>query len=142
MTVRKIFWDNPYQTELNTKVKSIENGILTFHETIVYAFSGGQQSDDGSINGYKILTAKKTGKEIYYTLEQGHNLKIGDDVHMKIDWDKRYKLMKLHFAAEIILELVNQNFNRPEKIGANITAEKSRLDFLLEKNMALPDFVG
>ena len=34
---------------------------------------------------------------------------------MKIDWDKRYKIMKLHFAAEIILELVNQNFDRPEK---------------------------
>ncbi len=44
--------------------------------------------------------------------------------------------MKLHFAAEIILELVNQNFNRPEKIGANITSEKSRLDFIWENNIS------
>jgi len=136
MSVRKIFWENPYQTELNTKVRSIENGTLTLYETIAYAFSGGQQSDDGTINGYKILTAKKVDKEIYYTLEHGHNLKVGDDVYMKIDWDRRYKLMKLHFAAEIILELVNQNFNRPEKIGANITSEKSRLDFIWENNIS------
>ena len=60
MAVTKIFWDNPYQTELNTKVKSIENETLTLYETIAYAFSGGQQSDDGTINGYKILTAKKS----------------------------------------------------------------------------------
>lgn len=136
MAVTKIFWDNPYQTELNTKVKSIENETLTLYETIAYAFSGGQQSDDGTINGYKILTAKKVDKEIYYTIEQPHNLKDGDDVFMKIDWDKRYKIMKLHFAAEIILELVNQNFDRPEKIGANITSEKARLDFLWQNNIA------
>jgi alanyl-tRNA synthetase len=55
---------------------------------------------------------------------------------MKIDWEKRYKIMKLHFAAEIILELVNQNFNRPEKIGANITHEKSRIDFIWENSIA------
>ena len=136
MAVTKIFWDNPYQTELNTKVKSIENETLTLYETIAYAFSGGQQSDDGTINGYKILTAKKVDKEIYYTIEQPHNLKVGDDVFMKIDWDKRYKIMKLHFAAEIILELVNQNFDRPEKIGANITSEKARIDFIWQNNIA------
>ena len=136
MAVTKIFWDNPYQTELNTKVKSIDNDIVTLDATIAYAFSGGQQSDDGTINGYKILTAKKVDKEIYYTIEQPHNLKVGDDVFMKIDWDKRYKIMKLHFAAEIILELVNQNFDRPEKIGANITSEKARIDFIWQNNIA------
>ena len=44
--------------------------------------------------------------------------------------------MKLHFAAEIILELVNQNFDRPEKIGANITSEKARIDFIWQNNIA------
>jgi Ser-tRNA(Ala) deacylase AlaX len=46
-----------------------------------------------------------------------------------IDWEKRYILMKLHFMAEIILELVYQNYNHPEKIGANITDDKARVDF-------------
>lgn len=136
MVVKKIFWVDPYRTELNTKVKSIENETLTLNETIAYAFSGGQMSDDGTMNGYKILNAKKIGKEIFYTLQQGHGLKVGDEILINIDWDKRYKLMKLHFAAEIILELVNQNFNRPEKFGANITDEKSRLDFIWENNIS------
>jgi len=46
-----------------------------------------------------------------------------------IDWEKRCRLMRLHFAAEIILELVYHNYNRPEKIGANITVDKARVDF-------------
>jgi alanyl-tRNA synthetase len=135
MAVKKIFWDNPYQTELITKVNSVQGNIITLFETIAYAFSGGQQSDDGKINGFQILDAKKVEKEIYYTLESWHNLKIGDEVFVEIDWDKRYKLMKLHFAAEIILELVNQNFNHPLKFGANITSEKARLDFFWKNNI-------
>ena len=84
----------------------------------------------------KFLRHKKLAKKIYYTIDNQHNLKTGDTVLVKIDWEKRYKIMKLHFAAEVILELVNQNFNRPEKIGANITSEKSRIDFIWENNIS------
>jgi Ser-tRNA(Ala) deacylase AlaX len=136
MSVRKVFWEDPYQTELQTTITSVTENILTLKETIAYAFSGGQQSDDGTINEYKILKSQKDGKEIYYTVENDHNLKTGDTVQLKINWDKRYKIMKLHFAAEVILELVNQNFNRPEKIGANITSEKARIDFIWENNIS------
>jgi alanyl-tRNA synthetase len=136
MPVRKVFWDDPYQTELQTTITSVNENIVTLLETIVYAFSGGQQSDDGTIDDYKILKAQKSGKEIYYTIDNHHNLKTGDTVLLKIDWEKRYRIMRLHFAAEVILELVNQNFNRPEKIGANITSEKSRIDFIWENNIS------
>ncbi len=136
MPVRKVFWDDPYLTELQTTVTSVNENIVTLRETIVYAFSGGQQSDDGTIDNYEILKAQKNGKEIYYTIDNRHSLKTGDTVLLKIDWEKRYKIMKLHFAAEVILELVYQNFNRPEKIGANITSEKSRIDFIWENNIS------
>src|SRR5215204_3287866 len=136
MAVRKVFWDDPYQTGLQTTVTGVNENTITLKETIAYAFSGGQQSDDGTINGFKILKAQKAGKQIYYTIDDGHKLQTGDKVLLKIDWEKRYKIMKLHFAAEIILELVNQNFNRPEKIGANITSEKSRIDFIWENNIS------
>lgn len=136
MSVRKVFWEDPYQIELQTTITSIAGNVLTLKETIAYAFSGGQQSDDGTINDHKILKSQKNGKEIYYTIDNDHNLETGDTVQLKIDWDKRYRLMKLHFAAEVILELVNQNFNRPQKIGANITSEKARIDFIWENNIS------
>lgn len=129
MSVKKIFWENPYLTELKAKVTSVNNDVITLDQTIAFAFSGGQQSDSGTIGGYQIIEAKKKGKEIFYTIEQNHNLISNQDVMVTIDWEKRYRLMKLHFAAEIILELVYQNFNHPEKIGANITVDKARVDF-------------
>lgn len=132
----KVFWEDPYLTEIKSKITSANGNIVTLNKTIVFAFSGGQQSDSGSIGGYNILEAKKVDKEIFYTIEQDHQLKVGDEVIVKIDWKKRYKLMKLHFAAELVLELVYQNYNRPEKIGANITEDKARVDFCWTGNIS------
>lgn len=136
MAVKKIFWEDPYLTEIEAKVTSVNNDIVTLDQTIAFAFSGGQQSDSGMIGGYGIIRAQKEGKEIFYTIEQNHCLKIADDVLVRIDWEKRYKIMKLHFAAELVLELVYQYFNRPEKIGANITADKARVDFFWKGNIS------
>ncbi|MDF2909885.1 MAG: serine-tRNA(Ala) deacylase AlaX [Sporolactobacillus laevolacticus] len=44
--------------------------------------------------------------------------------------------MRLHFAAELVLENVYQNYNHPEKIGANITADKARVDFYWDGNIS------
>lgn len=136
MTVKKMFWNNPYLIETEAKIKSINGNIVTLDQTIVFAFSGGQQSDSGTIDNYNIVEAKKIDKEIYYTIDQNHCLKTGDNVLVKIDWEKRYKIMKLHFAAELILELIYQSYNKPEKIGANISVDKARVDFYWNGNIS------
>ncbi|WP_345258099.1 alanyl-tRNA editing protein [Flaviaesturariibacter amylovorans] len=136
MPVHKLFWDDPYLAEIETVVTGVDGNVVTLQDTIAYAFSGGQQSDDGTIGGCRIVQAEKRGLEIYYTLDEGHGLRTGDRVPVAIDWEKRYRIMKLHFAAEVILELVNQYFNQPEKIGANITSEKARIDFVWATNIS------
>lgn len=129
MPVQKLFWDDPYLTEIGAVVTSVEGDAVTLDRTIAYAFSGGQASDSGTIGGYEILDARCDGLEIRYTLPAGHTLKAGDTVAVAIDREKRLRLMRLHFAAELVLELVYQSYGRPEKIGANITADKARVDF-------------
>lgn len=136
MAVEKIFWHDPYRTELPARVTGVNQAVITIDRTIAFAFSGGQESDRGTIGGHEILRAEKDGKEIYYTLTAEHGLKPGDDVLITIDWERRYKLMRLHFAAEIILELVTRHFAGPEKIGAHIAADKARVDFAWQGNIA------
>jgi len=136
MNVEKVFWSDPYLTTLTAQITSIDENVVTVDKTIAFAVSGGQASDDGTINGYDILKAEKVGRQILYTIASPHTLAVGQNVVIKIDWDKRYKLMRLHFAAEIMLELVYQRLGKPEKIGANITDQKARLDFFWESNIA------
>ncbi|MDR0651509.1 MAG: hypothetical protein LBG59_09240 [Candidatus Peribacteria bacterium] len=82
------------------------------------------------------MKAEKQGKDIAYTLPTNHTLYVGDEVQLRIDWDIRYRLMKLHFVAELVLVLVNELLHNPEKIGANITPEKARIDFIWKENIA------
>jgi len=130
--VEKVFWADPYRTALETAIATADDDSVTLKETIFYAFSGGQESDAGTIGGRPVLDARKDGDDIRYTLGAGHGLGAGDPVRVEIDWDRRYRLMRLHFAAEIVLELVYAELGRPEKIGAHIAADKARLDFLLD----------
>lgn len=136
MAVEKLFWEDPYRTELTTNVTGVAGPEITLAETIFYAFSGGQESDAGAIGGYAVAAARKEGMEIIYSIEHTHELKKDDIVVVAIDWQRRYSLMRLHFAAEIVLELIYQNFGPVEKIGAHISGEKARLDFSWTGNIS------
>jgi Ser-tRNA(Ala) deacylase AlaX len=131
---KKIFWENPYQTTLESYVTSIENQTIELSETIFYAESGGQESDFGTINGIEVKRAEKKDTRIFYTLVNFPQFSVGDLVTTVIDWSRRYALMKLHFAAEIVLESIYKEFNI-EKIGAHISEKKSRIDFVFDGNI-------
>jgi Ser-tRNA(Ala) deacylase AlaX len=133
---KKLFWQDPYLTRLDTRIARVDGNDVTVMETIFYAFSGGQESDAGMLAGKPVLKARKDGMEIFYTLEDDHGLKVGDAVTMQIDWARRYRLMRLHFAAELVLELAYQNLKGIEKIGAHISVDKARIDFRWAENIS------
>ena len=125
----KVFWDDPYQVELESTVSRVDGPCIELEETIFYAESGGQESDAGTIGGIQVIKAEKQGLSIVYTLEREPNFQAGAVVTTQIDWARRYALMKLHFAAEVILEVVTHRFPEMTKVGAHISADKSRIDF-------------
>lgn len=142
--MRKVFWENPYLHTLKTTVAAVNGNEILFNATIGYAENGGQEDDKVTINGMPVVSLRKNDADhtIYYTLKDGHNLQIGDTVTMKIDWQRRYRLMRLHFAAELVLEIVNkllndidkkadpENMFTDKKTGAHIYENKARIDFL------------
>ncbi len=133
---RKVFWEDPYQTRLVTTITRARGAEVTVEATIFYAFAGGQERDTGTIGGLPVLDARKDGLEIFYTLGESHRLRPGDPVTILIDWERRYRLMRLHFAAEIVLELAYQNLRAIEKIGAHIAEDKARIDFAWSESIA------
>lgn len=134
--MKKIFWENPYQQNLTTNVLAVNGNTVLFEETIAYSFAGGQESDKAFINDIAVLNSRIEDNLIYYTLSDNHNLNVGDIVTMTIDWPRRLRLMRLHFAAELILEIVTRNYHL-EKVGAHIAENKARIDFKSDSNIFL-----
>lgn len=118
-----------------TKAVSVIDNRLLFEETIGFSFSGGQESDKVSVNGLMVTHSEIENHLIYYTLPERHGVSEGDIVLMEIDFNRRYKLMRLHFAAELILELT-QRMLPVEKIGAHIAENKARIDFSYPHNIS------
>lgn len=125
----KVFWRDPYRTTLTTRVARVAGLDVVLEATLYFAESGGQESDTGMIGGYRVLAARWQGRDLIYTLPPAHVLEEGDTVTVEIDWPRRYALMRLHFAAEIVLELVRQRLPAIGKIGAHIGEDKARIDF-------------
>lgn len=48
---------------------------------------------------------------------------------MEIDGARRSPLMRLHFAAELVLELFCRALAGADKVGAHISVDKARIDF-------------
>lgn len=141
---RKVFWTEPYRTALDTRVERVAGNDIAVVDTIFFAFSGGQESDRGTIGGRPVREARTADADILYTMHDGHGLSPGDPVAIQIDWARRYRLMRLHFAAELVLELVSRRLHPIEKIGAHIAQDKARIDFQHAANIAaiLPDIAS
>jgi Ser-tRNA(Ala) deacylase AlaX len=133
---KKVFWSDPYSTSHDATVASVSGADVTLDSTIFFAFSGGQESDQGTIAGVPVLSAKKYGVSIIYTLRQEHGLSLGQRVTIEIDWARRYRLMRLHFAAELVLELFYKELDGVEKVGAHIARDKARIDFAWPQSIA------
>lgn len=136
MATDKLFWKDAYRSRLETRVVAVGGDWVRLAETIFFAFSGGQESDHGSIGGRPVLEARKEGLDIGYRLDPGHGLLVGDAVEVLIDWPRRYRLMRLHFAAEMVLQLIYRKIPGIERIGAHIGEDKARIDFALDSSIA------
>jgi len=135
MTAR-VFWDDPYATRIDARVTVVNGAEVELDRTIFFAFSGGQESDAGTIGGHTVTQARLDGARLVYTLPDGHGLRVGESVGVEINWERRYTLMRLHFAAELVLEMVCAALPRVERIGAHISEDKARIDFVWSSNIA------
>jgi len=106
-----------------------EGGII-LDQTIFYAQGGGQPGDSGTLvweNGELAVatTIKGVGNDIVLVPGEPSGLPtIGAEVRQSLDWDRRYKLMRMHTALHLLSVVVPLPVT-----GGAIGVDKGRLDF-------------
>ena len=111
MATALLFRDDAYLKSTQARVIAINerNGII-LDRTVFYATGGGQPGDVGTIthsNGgvTKIATTVygEDKSEIVHVPHEGEALpSIGDLVTVGLDWDIRYKRMRIHTALHVL----------------------------------------
>jgi len=126
----KIFEEDAYRKEIETKIKKIdhENKTIELEDTIFYGKSGGQPGDIGEIitDSQKIEVSDtiKSEDSIKNVLKNINNLSVNQEIIARINWDKRYKNMRMHSALHLMCASIPLSVT-----GGQIGFEKSRLDF-------------
>ena len=109
-----------------------ERGGVILDRTVFYATSGGQPGDSGFLeraDGSRMTIATtvngETKSDIIHVPAEGEALpEIGETVTATIDWDRRFKLMRMHTACHLLTVVC------PFPItGASVGEDDSRVDF-------------
>ncbi|HEV7278451.1 MAG TPA: alanyl-tRNA editing protein [Devosiaceae bacterium] len=128
-----VFRSDSYLSELEAEVVAVTpDGGIVLDRTIFYAASGGQPADTGTLTGptgpvLLSSTVHPDGDKaaiVHVPAAEQPSLAVGDQVTARIDWDRRYRLMRMHTA----LHLLSVVFPFPVT-GGSIGEEKGRLDF-------------
>lgn len=128
-----LFQDDAYLQSCDAIIVSVnDRGGLVLDRTVFYPTGGGQPGDSGSIqleNGTEIAivtTVKDNGEIIHVPAEGQASPAIGSRVTAVLDWDRRYKHMRMHTALHLLSVIL------PFPVtGGSIGADKSRLDFAM-----------
>ena len=125
-----IFEENAYTKEIETRIKGIDtkNKTVELENTIFYGKSGGQPGDIGKIiagdQEIEVNDTIKADGSIKNILENLNGLSKNQNIIARINWDKRYKYMRMHSALHLMCASIPLGVT-----GGQIGYDKSRLDF-------------
>lgn len=130
---KELFRDDSYLRECDATVTGVHDNGVVLDQTIFYPLGGGQPGDTGLLHwdGGEARVADTRygdGGTIVHILEEGAAVPAaGTAVHGALDWDRRYRHMRMHTAMHLLGSVLQYGVT-----GGNISAEKSRLDFDME----------
>jgi len=131
-----LYLKDSYLKEFEAIVEGVTDGkFIVLNQTAFYPSSGGQPFDEGVMineqgDEFKVIYVGKFSGKISHEVDK-QGLKVGDKVKCKINWERRYKLMKLHTATHILSEVLYREANALIT-GGQMGLDKSRMDFSLE----------
>jgi len=84
------------------RVLAIKDGWVILDKTGFYAESGGQVSDEGTLNLQEVLEVKKEAGVILHKVAMPQKFIVGDNAQGEIKMDKRRQIMAHHTGAHIL----------------------------------------
>ncbi len=135
MKTELLYFNDSYLREFNAKVLEVKDGkYAVLDKTIFYPSGGGQPHDTGvmSCNGddFPVVYVGKLSGDVRHEVGRD-GLKAGDEISGKVDWERRYRLMRMHTAAHIIDAVLYKEAGAL-CTGNQLGLDKSRIDFSLE----------
>jgi len=131
MTI-ELFREDSYLRECDATVVSVDERGICLDRTIFYPRGGGQPGDTGTIVGSDgaespitdTFKDRETGDHLHVPVEGAPLPVVGEKVTLRIDWDRRYRLMRMHSCMHLLCAVVPAGVT-----GGSVREDSARLDF-------------
>lgn len=94
--------------EINGKTETLKGFNVTLQDTILFPEGGGQPDDHGFIGDVPVLRVMRQGSEAVHFVCSP--LDKGQEVNVKVDWERRFDHMQQHSGQHLITALADSLF--------------------------------
>lgn len=130
-----LYQTDSYLQEFDSTITSVltEERAVILDRTAFYPGGGGQPCDFGTLTfdgiTHPVNRVKKQGEDVLHFLGgEGPLPAPGGASHGKLDWDRRYKLMRTHTALHVLCGTVFREYGALVT-GGDMEPLKGRMDF-------------
>jgi len=130
-----LYQTDSYLKEFSATVIAVdaEQHAVILDRTAFYPGGGGQANDTGRLllDGAELAVTKvkRAGGQILHWLDKDAALPaVGSTVQGRLDWQRRYALMRTHTAMHILCGVVWRDYGA-QVTGGNMEPGKGRMDF-------------
>ncbi|KAM7371000.1 hypothetical protein PAMP_010506 [Pampus punctatissimus] len=94
--------------EINGKKETVKGFNVKLQDTILFPEGGGQPDDHGLIGDVPVLRVTRQGPDAVHFV--GSPLEAGQEVTVKVDWERRFDHMQQHSGQHLITALADTMF--------------------------------
>jgi misacylated tRNA(Ala) deacylase len=140
--VEELFRQDAYLKQADATVTAVEDRGVRLDRSIFYPTGGGQPGDTGVLRwdggeAKVVDTVKADVTDVLLVLApDASKPAVGTPVRCELDWERRYKHMRMHTALHVVSAVIKGNVT-----GGQVNADKSRLDFNLDGEVPTKEWV-
>ena len=128
-------YEDSYMREFEATVTDVIESGIVLDRTSFYPGGGGQPCDTGVIEwdgeSSQITQVSRIEGKLVHKVD-GPIPDLGNSIKGRLDWIKRYQLMRTHTALHILCGVVWRDFGA-QVTGGNMTPLHARMDFELKE---------
>lgn len=125
-----------------------ESQLVALDMTVVFPGGGGQPSDEGILtrltdgSQWPVLSARKVGGVVWHEVGGDGSLPdMADRVRVELNWERRYRLMRMHTALHVLCGVVFRDYGALVT-GGNMEPDRARMDFEMDSADFTPERVA
>lgn len=133
-----LYHQDSYLQEFDAIVTAIdpETHAICLDQTAFYPGGGGQPHDTGWVSwddtSQDVIRVKKIGDQVWHSFPTDATLPLpGTEVKAKVNWERRYQLMRTHSAMHVLCGVVFRDYGALVT-GGNMDPLEGRMDFEFE----------